>query len=96
MENILGNTDSDLDSNSIVGSPEHMGPEVWGASEGLLIFAYCGNGPVSSFGINYGLKEFPPLSIIYDDVELGNELAKVADSFEEFMGMLTTDDEVES
>lgn len=74
-----------------------MGEDGWGAPEELLIFAFSGFGPGQSFGINYGLEQFPPLSIIYVFVESDNEMAKVADSFEEFMGMLTTTDgEVES
>lgn len=74
-----------------------MGEDGWGAPDELLIFAFSINGPGESFGINYGLEKFPQLSIIYVDIEADNEMAKVADSFEEFMGMLTTTDgEVES
>ncbi|CAM5309859.1 hypothetical protein CVAR21S_01037 [Corynebacterium variabile] len=36
------------------------------------------------------------MSIVYVFLDSDNEIVKVADSFEEFMGMLTTDDEVES
>lgn len=90
---ILGNDSFD----SLEDSPDLMGEDGWGAPEELLIFAFSGFGPGQSFGINYGLEQFPPLSIIYVFVESDNEMAKVADSFEEFMGMLTTTDgEVES
>ena len=36
------------------------------------------------------------MSIVYVFLDSDNEMVKVADSFEEFMGMLTTYDEVES
>ncbi|AWT25193.1 hypothetical protein Csp1_03690 [Corynebacterium provencense] len=89
---ILGNDSID----SLEDSPDLMGEDGWGAPNELLIFAFSINGPGESFGINYGLEQFSQLSIIYVDIEADNEMVKVADSFEEFMGMLTTDDESES
>lgn len=86
VEVVLGNIDGIYD---ISDSPDFMGPESWSAPEGLLIFAFSGRGPGASFGINYDIPEFPSMSIIYVVVEAGNEMTKVADSFDEFMGMLT-------
>ncbi|WP_141331829.1 SMI1/KNR4 family protein, partial [Corynebacterium variabile] len=76
---------------SIEKSPEDMGIDGWGAPGELLIFGFSTSGPNESFGINYGLQEFPLMSIVYVFLDSDNEIVKVADSFEEFMGMLTTD-----
>lgn len=81
---------------SLEDSPEHMGEDGWGAPSEILVFAYSNSGPNESFGINYGLQEFPFMSIVYVFVDSDNEMVKIADSFEDFMGMLTTYDEVES
>lgn len=81
---------------SLEDSPENMGRNGWGAPEGVLIFAYSNSGPMESFGINYNLAEFPLYSILYIFVEQGNEMVKLADSFEEFMGMLITYEELDT
>lgn len=67
-------------------------PEGWAVPEGLLAFGFSSLGPGHSFAINYGREEFPLHSIIFIDIENDRDMFKLADSFEDFMGLLVKPD----
>ncbi|MFD5869435.1 SMI1/KNR4 family protein [Corynebacterium sp. NPDC060344] len=73
----------------LLESPSLMGPDRWGVPMELLIFSMSTSGPGESVGINYGLQQFPPMSIIYIGIGRGNCMIKLADSFGDFIDGLT-------
>ncbi|MGP9724977.1 SMI1/KNR4 family protein [Corynebacterium sp. AOP40-9SA-29] len=64
--------------------------EDWELPKGVLPFAESET-DVDCFVINYRLPDFPRRSILHLDPEVGTEPVKVADSFDDFLAMLTAD-----
>lgn len=90
VEQILGNGVVDDSMEGSLDHPTFGGPsiaETWEYPDEALLFAISNAGPHVVYMINYELPEYPVHSIVVFNSEKDSGL--VAESFTEFMGMLT-------